>query len=116
MRYRTLETLGFRVEFAALLTGVAVWCHSLLTDCDVSGGLRRAPYLEIADAPVAMHHPDNQGDWVQAQRRKFNQPIDLDTLLWVRNRMMRLEVEARWADRIRLFEEFFPNDAMIPRL
>ena len=63
-----------------------------------------------------MHHPDNQWDWVQAQRRKFNQPIDLDTLLWVRNRMMRLEVEARWADRIRLFEEFFPNDAMIPRL
>ena len=63
-----------------------------------------------------MQHPQNKADWVKAQRRKLNQPIDLDTLLWVRNRMMRLEGEARWSDRIRLFEEFFPNDAMIPRL
>ena len=63
-----------------------------------------------------MQLPQNKGDWVRAQQRKLNQPIDLDTLLWVRNRMMRLEVEARWADRIRLFEESFPNDAMIPRL
>ena len=68
-------------------------------------GSVQGSYLEIADAPVAMHHPTIKG-LVQAQRRKFNQPIDLDTLLWVRNRMMRLEVEARWADRIRLFEEF----------
>mgnify|MGYP004261644271 CR=1 FL=1 len=28
----------------------------------------------------------------------------------------RLEVEARWADRICVFEEFFPNDAIIPRI
>ena len=63
-----------------------------------------------------MQLPQNKGDWVRAQQRKLNQPIDLDTLLWVRNRMMRLEEESRWADRIRLFEEFFPNDAMIPRL
>jgi len=27
-----------------------------------------------------------------------------------------LEVEARWADRICVFEEFFPNDAIIPRI
>jgi len=63
-----------------------------------------------------MQLPQNKGDWVRAQQRKLNQPIDLDTLLWVRNQMRRLEVEARRADRIRLFEEFFPNDAMIPRL
>ena len=44
------------------------------------------------------------------------QPIDVDTLMWVRNRLMRLEVEARWADRICVFEEFFPNDAIIPRI
>jgi hypothetical protein len=25
-------------------------------------------------------------------------------------------VEARWADRICVFEEFFPNDAIIPRI
>ena len=46
----------------------------------------------------------------------MNQQIDLETLMWVRNRLMRLEVEMRWADRICLFEEFFPNDALIPRI
>ena len=46
--------------------------------------------------------------------RKIHKPIDVDTLIWVRQRLMRLEVEMRWADRICVFEEFFPNDAIKP--
>ena len=53
---------------------------------------------------------------MKAQQHKIHKPIDVDTLMWVRNRLMRLEVEARWADRICVFEEFFPNDAIIPRI
>ena len=56
----------------------------------------------------------NRDEWVRTQRHKVNKPIDVDTLMWVRSRLLRLEVEARWSDRICLFEEFFPNDAMIP--
>ena len=63
-----------------------------------------------------MNSSSSKGDWVKVQRRKYNQPIDTDSLLWVRNYLMRLEEERRWADRISLFEEFFPNDAMIPRI
>jgi hypothetical protein len=36
--------------------------------------------------------------------------------MWVRNRLMRLGVELRWADRNGLFEEFFPNDPLILRI
>ena len=36
--------------------------------------------------------------------------------MWVRHRLMRFEVEMRWADRICVFEEFFPNDAITPQL
>lgn len=63
-----------------------------------------------------MNTSQNKDEWVRAQRLKLNKPIEVDTLMWVRNRLMRLEVEARWAERICLFEEFFPNDAMIPRI
>ena len=63
-----------------------------------------------------MNPSQNRDDWVRTQRQKVNKPIDVDTLMWVRNRLMRLEVEMRWADRICLFEEFFPNDALIPRI
>lgn len=58
----------------------------------------------------------NKDDWVKTQRRKYNQPIDIDSLMWVRNHLTRLEAEKRWADRISVFEEFFPNDAIIPRI
>ena len=58
----------------------------------------------------------NKDDWVKTQRRKYNQPIDIDSLMWVRNHSTRLEAEKRWADRISVFEEFFPNDAIIPRI
>ena len=63
-----------------------------------------------------MNSSQSKDDWVKAQQHKFHKPIDVDTLMWVRNRLMRLEVEARWADRICVFEEFFPNDAIIPRI
>ena len=61
-----------------------------------------------------MNSFQSKDDWVRAQKHKVNKPIDVDTLMWVRRRLMRFEVEMRWADRICLFEEFFPNDAMIP--
>ena len=61
-----------------------------------------------------MNSYQNKDDWVRAQRQKFHKPIDVDTLIWVRQRLMRLEVEMRWADRICVFEEFFPNDAIKP--
>lgn len=64
---------------------------------------------------VSMNPPPNKDDWAKAQQRKINKPIDTDTLIWARNRLMRLEVESRWDDRISLFEEFFPNDAVIPQ-
>ena len=63
-----------------------------------------------------MNSSQSKDDWVKAQQHKFHKPIDVDTLMWVRNRLMRLEVEARRADRSCVFEEFFPNDAIIPRI
>ena len=63
-----------------------------------------------------MNPSQSRDDWVRTQRQKVNKPIDVDTLMWVRNRLMRFEVEMRWADRICLFEEFFPNDAIIPHI
>ena len=65
---------------------------------------------------ATMNSSPNKDDWVKIQRRKYNQPIDMDSLIWVRNHLIRLEAEKRWADRICVFEEFFPNDAMIPRI
>ena len=63
---------------------------------------------------ASMNSYQNKDDWVRAQRQKIHKPIDVDTLIWVRQRLMRLEVEMRWADRICVFEEFFPNDAIKP--
>ena len=63
-----------------------------------------------------MNPPQNKDDWVRAQKLKVHKPIDVDTLMWVRQRLMRFEVEMRWADRICVFEEFFPNDAITPQL
>ena len=63
-----------------------------------------------------MNPPQNKDDWVRAQKLKVHKPIDVDTLMWVRQRLMRFEVEMRWEDRICVFEEFFPNDAITPQL
>ena len=63
-----------------------------------------------------MNPPQNKDDWVRAQKLKVHKPIDVDTLMWVRQRLMRFEVEMRWADCICLFEEFFPNDAITPQI
>ena len=61
-----------------------------------------------------MNSYQNKDYWVRAQRQKIHKPIAVDTLIWVRQRLMRLEGEMRWADRICGFEEFFPNDAIKP--
>ena len=63
-----------------------------------------------------MNRSQSKGEWVKAQQHKFHKPIGVDTLRWVRKHLMCLEVEACWADRICVFEEFFPNDAIIPRI
>ena len=63
-----------------------------------------------------MNSHQNKDDWVRAQKQKVHKPFDVDTLMWVRHRLMRFEVEMRWADRICVFEEFFPNDAITPQL
>jgi len=39
-----------------------------------------------------MNSSQSKDDWVKAQQHKFHKPIDVDTLMWVRNRLMRLEV------------------------
>ena len=88
----------------------------MLTQCEAAGALSVRPYGVGTFVLVAMNSSQSKDDWVKAQQHKFHKPIDVDTLMWVRNRLMRLEVEARWADRICVFEEFFPNDAIIPRI
>ena len=88
----------------------------MLTQCEAAGAQSRHPYGVGRSVFATMNSSQSKDDWVKAQRHKFHKPIDVDTLMWVRNRLMRLEVEARWADRICVFEEFFPNDAIIPRI
>ena len=66
-------------------------------------------------AVSSMNSYQNKDDWIRAQKQKVHKPIDVDTLMWVRHRLMRFEVEMRWADRICVFEEFFPNDAITPQ-
>jgi hypothetical protein len=88
----------------------------MLTQCEAHGAEGRHPYGVDRSVFAVMNSAQSKDDWVKAQQHKFHKPIDVDTLMWVRNRLMRLEVEARWADRICVFEEFFPNDAIIPRI
>ena len=66
-------------------------------------------------AVSSMNSYQNKDDWIRMQKQKVHKPIDVDTLMWVRHRLMRFEVEMRWADRICVFEEFFPNDAITPQ-
>ena len=80
----------------------------MLTQCEAAGAQRCHPYGMDTTVFAAMNSSQSKDDWVKAQQHKFHKPIDVDTLIWVRNRLMRLEVEARWADRICVFEEFFP--------
>ena len=79
-----------------------------------------APFSTVLTVCVSilssMNSYQNKDDWVRAQKQKVHKPIDVDTLMWVRHRLMRFEVEMRWADRICVFEEFFPNDAITPQL
>ena len=88
----------------------------MLTQCEAACAQILASYGVVTSVLAAMNSSQSKDDWVKAQQHKFHKPIDVDTLMWVRNRLMRLEVEARWADRICVFEEFFPNDAIIPRI
>ena len=34
-----------------------------------------------------MNSAQSKDDWVKAQQHKFHKPIDVDTLMWVRNRL-----------------------------
>ena len=73
-------------------------------------------FLTLLELAVSsMNSYQNKDDWIRAQKQKVHKPIDVDTLMWVRHRLMRFEVEMRWADRICVFEEFFPNDAITPQ-
>ena len=88
----------------------------MLTQSEAHGAEGRHLFGVERSVSAVMNSAQSKDDWVKAQPHKFHKPIDVDTLMWVRNRLMRLEVEARWADRICVFEEFFPNDAIIPRI
>ena len=81
----------------------------MLTQCEAHGAEGRHPYGVGRSVFAVMNSAQSKDDWVKAQQHKFHKPIDVDTLMWVRNRLMRLEVEARWADRICVFEEFSPT-------
>ena len=73
-------------------------------------------FLTLLEPVISsMNSYQNKDDWIRAQKQKVHKPIDVDTLMWVRHRLMRFEVEMRWADRICVFEEFFPNDAITPQ-
>ena len=37
----------------------------------------------------------------------YSKPIDVDTFIWVKERMRLLEVQGKLADRIALFDEFY---------
>lgn len=69
----------------------------MLTQCEAHGAEGRHPYGVGRSVFAVMNSSQSKDDWVKAQQHKFHKPIDVDTLMWVRNRLMRLEVEARWA-------------------
>ena len=87
----------------------------MLTQCEAHGAVGPPPYGVDRSVFAIMNSSQSKDDWVKAQQHKFHKPIDVDTLMWVRQRLMRFEVEMRWADRICVFEEFFPNDAISPQ-
>ena len=86
----------------------------MLTEGDVICVVEQSPYVKQTHGRFDEFY-QNKDDWVRAQKQKIHKPIDVDTLMWVRHRLMRFEVEMRWADRICVFEEFFPNDAITPQ-
>ena len=65
----------------------------MLTQCEAHGAEGRHPYGVGRSVFGVMNSAQSKDDWVKAQQHKFHKPIDVDTLMWVRNRLMRLEVE-----------------------
>ena len=43
----------------------------------------------------------------------YSKPIDVDTFIWVKERMRLLEVQGKLADRIALFDEFYLHTPLI---
>ena len=61
----------------------------MLTQCEAHGAEGRHPYGVDRSVFAVMNSAQSKDDWVSAAH-KFHKPIDVDTLMWVRNRLMRL--------------------------
>ena len=42
----------------------------------------------------------------------YSKPIDVDSIIWVKNRMRILEVQGQMKDRVSLFDEFYVDTPM----
>lgn len=85
----------------------------MLTECDVACASLNPLYVEDDWSQGEMNSAQNKDDQIRSLDRRVYKPIAVDSLIWLRKRLLQLETEMRWEDRLSLFEEFFPNDAMV---
>ena len=90
-------------------------CPLMLTECDAACASLSPPYVEDDWLHGEMNSAQNKDDLVRSLERRAYKPIAVDSLIWLRKRLLQLETEMRWEDRLSLFEEFFPNNAMVGR-
>ena len=85
----------------------------MLTECEPACTSVGVPYFEVNPVHLGMNSAQNKDDLVRSLQRMAYKPIAVDSLIWHRKRLLQLEKDMRWEDRVSLFEEFFPNDAMV---
>ena len=87
----------------------------MLTERDAGCTSVRTPYVEDIQLHLAMNSAQNKDDLVRSLQRTAYKPIAVDSLIWHKKRLLQLEKSMRWEDRLSLFEEFYPNDAVMGR-
>jgi len=85
----------------------------MLTGCDASCTSVNCPYVEVDGLFSEMNSAQNKDDLIRSLQRMAYKPIAVDSLIWHKKRLLQLEKDMRWEDRLSLFEEFYPNDAMV---
>ena len=85
----------------------------MLTGCDASCKSVNRPYVEVDGLFSEMNSAQNKDDLIRSLQRMAYKPIAVDSLIWHKKRLLQLEKDMRWEDRLSLFEEFYPNDAMV---
>ncbi len=53
-------------------------------------------------------------EWLESIQFAFNKPLDIDSVIWAKGQLRLLEVRGHYANRIAVFEEFFPEDNYQP--